>query len=133
MSTNGFGGIFFGMVILSHSVHEILHIVIAFELWESCLAYTSIVIHSDNTAVVHVIYKTTLKDTKLTHLMRRLMNLSLSQNVHFRAEHIHSIANTAANLFFRLQVQEFMNRFPHMDIYIYIHTNIINAAFFRNI
>ena len=61
------------------------------------------------------------------------MNLSLSQNIHFRAEHIHSIANTAANLFFRLQVQEFMTRFPHMDIYIYIYTQISLMLHFSEI
>ena len=49
------------------------------------------------------------------HLMRRLMILSLSQNIHFRAEHIPGISNTAADLLTRLQVQEFMTRFPHMD------------------
>ena len=43
------------------------------------------------------------------------MILSLSQNIHFRAEHIPGISNTAADLLSRLQVQEFMTRFPHMD------------------
>ena len=58
---------------------------------------------------------TTTKDTKFMHLMRRLMILSLSQNIHFRAEHIPGIANTTADLLPRLQLQEFMTRFPHRD------------------
>ena len=41
--------------LLSHhvSLSEFLPIVIAFELWGSCLANIPIVIHSDNAAVVH--------------------------------------------------------------------------------
>ena len=49
------------------------------------------------------------------HLMKRLMMLSLSQNIHFRAKHIPGIANTAADLLSRLQVQDFVTRFPHKD------------------
>ena len=116
MATNGFMGEFSSEWLSHHiSVREFLPIVIAFELWGSCLANTSIVIHLDNAAVVNVINKTTSKDTKLMHQMRRLIILSLSQNIHFRAEHITGNANTAADLLSRLQVQEFMTRFPHMD------------------
>ena len=46
-------------------VCEFLPIVIAFELWGSCLANTTIVKHSDNAAVVHVINKTTQKTPHL--------------------------------------------------------------------
>ena len=38
------------------------------------------------------------------HMMRRLMILSLSQNIHFQTEHIPGISNTAADLISRLQV-----------------------------
>lgn len=124
-SNLGFGGIFgtkwfsekFSQEWLScHiSVREFLPIVIAFELWGSCLANSTVVIHSDNSAVVHVINKTTSKDTRLMQLMRRLMILSLSHNIHFQAQHIPGVANTAADLLSRLQVPQFLIRFPNMD------------------
>lgn len=55
-----------------------------YSIWNlgSCLANSTVVIHSDNSAVVHVINKTTSKDTKPT---QRLMILSLSHNIHFQA------------------------------------------------
>ena len=49
------------------------------------------------------------------HMMRRLMILSLSQNIHIQTEHIPGISNTAADLISRLQVQKFLTRFPHID------------------
>lgn len=48
-------------------------------------------------------------------LMRRLMILSLSHNIHFQAQHIPGVANIAADLLSRLQVPEFLVRFPTMD------------------
>lgn len=124
-SNLGFGGIFgtkwfsekFSQEWLScHiSVREFLPIVIAFELWGSCLANSTVVIHLDNSAVVHVINKTTSKDTRLMQLWRRLMILSLSHNIHFQAQHIPGVANTAADLLSRLQVPQFLIRFPNMD------------------
>ena len=78
------------------------------------MAIIPIVIYSDNVAVVHVINKTTSKDTKLMHLMKRQMILSSSQNIHFRAEHIPSIANTAAGLISRLLFLEFITKFQHL-------------------
>lgn len=61
------------------------------------------------------INKTTSKDTKLMQLMRRLMILSLSHNSHFQAQHIPGVANIAADLLSRLQIPEFLVRFPTMD------------------
>lgn len=43
------------------------------------------------------------------------MILSLSHNIHFQAQHIPGVANTAADLLSRLQVPEFLIRFPNMD------------------
>lgn len=48
-------------------------------------------------------------------LMRRLMILSLSYNVHFIAEHIPGKSNKAADLLSRLQVDEFKVQFPFTD------------------
>ncbi|XP_078333005.1 uncharacterized protein LOC144625574 [Crassostrea virginica] len=97
------------------SVREFLPIVIAFDLWGSLLSNSTVVLHSDNLAVVHVINKTSSRDPALMQLMRRLMVLSLKHNIFFRAQHIQGISNIAADLLSRLQIQEFRSRFPHMD------------------
>lgn len=43
------------------------------------------------------------------------MIFSLSHNIHFQAQHIPGVANIAADLLSRLQVPEFLVRFPTMD------------------
>lgn len=97
------------------SVREFLPIVIALEMWSSTLKNSTIVLHSDNLAVVQIINKNTSKDPKLMQLMRRLMLLSLTHNIHFYAKHIQGVVNVAADLLSLLQVSEFKTRFPHMD------------------
>lgn len=97
------------------SVREFLPIVLALEIWGSSLKNCTVILHSDNMAVVQVINKNTSKDSCLMKLMRRLMILSLSHNVHFIAEHIPGKSNKAADLLSRLQVDEFKAQFPFMD------------------
>ena len=96
-------------------MREFLPIVIALEMWSSTLRNSTIVLHSDNLAVVQVINKNTSKDSNLMRLMRCLMILSLTFHIHFSAEHIQGITNVAADLFSRLQVSEFRAKFPHMS------------------
>lgn len=97
------------------AVREFLPIVIALELWCHQFQNCRVILHSDNIAVVHVINKTTSKDPNLMTLMRRLMLLSLQHNIHFVAEHVPGVLNTAADMLSRLQVTEFQIRFPHMQ------------------
>lgn len=97
------------------SVREFLPIVIAFEIWGHLLSNSTVVLHVDNIAVVHVINKNSSRDPSLMQLMRRLMVLSLTHNIHFRAKHIEGVNNIAADLLSRLQVKEFQARFPYMD------------------
>lgn len=97
------------------SVREFLPIVIAFETWGSTFQNSSVVLHCDNSAVVQVINKTSSKDTNLMILMRRLMVLSLKNNIHFSARHFPGVYNTAADMLSRLQVTQFKIRFPYMD------------------
>ena len=54
------------------SVRKFFPIVLAMELWGEELSNTSVVLHSDNCAVVHVINKNSSKDPNLMKLMRRL-------------------------------------------------------------
>jgi hypothetical protein len=43
------------------------------------------------------------------------MLLSLRHNIHFTAEHYPGILNKAADMLSRLQVADFLVRFPHMQ------------------
>ena len=126
-SNLGFGGTFdnkwfwgeFSSEWLSHhiSVREFLPIVIAFELWGSCLANIPIVIHSDNAAVVHghVINKKNLNRHQ-TYASDETTNDFVFISEHTLSSRTYTwYCKTAANLLSRLQVQEFMTRFPHMD------------------
>lgn len=85
------------------------------EMWGATLSNSSIVFHSDNSAVVHIINKNTSKDPNLMKLMRRLMVASLLHNIHFNAEHIAGLLNIAADLLSRLQISRFRTLYPTMD------------------
>lgn len=124
-SNSGYGGVFghqwfYGPFDASWlnfhiSVREFLPIVLAIEMWGPTVTNTSVTFHSDNIAVVHVINKNTSKDSNLMSLMRRLMIASLRYNIHFRAEHVPGLLNTAADLLSRLQIQQFKDQYPKMD------------------
>lgn len=96
------------------SVREFFPIVLAMEIWGESLSNTAVVLHSDNSAVVHVINKNSSKDPHLMKLMRRLMLASLKYNIHFFAEHIPGLYNVAPDLLSRLQIQRFRELFPAM-------------------
>lgn len=89
------------------------------EMWGATLSNSSIVFHSDNNAVVHIINSNTSKDPNLMKLMRRLMVASLTHNIHFNAEHIPGLLNIAADLLSRLQISRFQTLYPTMDSYSY--------------
>lgn len=97
------------------AVRRFLPIVIALELWFHQFKNCTVILHSDNIAVVHVINKNTSKDPHLMTLMRRLMLLSLQHNIHFFAKTVPCVLNTAADMLSRPQVPEFQARFPHMQ------------------
>ena len=90
-------------------------IIIAMDLWGTTLTNSSVVFHSDNIAVVHIINSNTSKDPNLMKLMRRLMVASLTYNIQFSAEHIPGLHNTAADLVSRLQISRFRTLYPLMD------------------
>lgn len=96
------------------SVREFFPIVLAMEIWGESLSNTTVVLHSDNSAVVHVINKNSSKDPHLMKLMRRLMLASLKYNIHFFAEHIPGLYNVAPDLLSRLQIQRFRELFSDM-------------------
>lgn len=97
------------------SVREFFPNVLAMEIWGEGLSNTSVVLHSDNSVVVHVINTNSSKDPHLMKLMRRLMLALLKYNISFFAEHIPGLYNVAPDLLYRLQIQRFRELFPDME------------------
>lgn len=122
----GFGGVFgkkwfFGQwseLWTKHhiSVKELLPIVVAVETWGSDLQNKKIYFYSDNMAVVQVINKQTAKDPHIMKLLRRLVVQCLKCNILFRARHIPGVDNVLSDRLSRLQIQEFREVAPYMDL-----------------
>ena len=89
------------LVRLSYIIREFLPNIVAMDLWGTTLTNSSVVLHSDNIAVVHIINSNTSKDPNLMKLMRRLMVASPTYDIQFSAEHIPGLHNTAADLLSR--------------------------------
>ena len=85
------------------SVLELYPIFVALSTWAPLLANHTIILHSDNTAVVHVLNSRTAKDAQLLHLIRKITLISLSHNVNYRAVHIPGKSNLLADALSRFQ------------------------------
>ena len=79
--------------------------VLAVSVWADSLSNKCISFHSDNRAVVDINSQTS-KDTKVMHLMRKLVLSCLRHNILFRAVHISGINNNLADFVSRLQVEK---------------------------
>ena len=88
--------------------------VLAVSVWADSLSNkcTCISFLSDNRAVVDIINSQTSKDTKVMHLMRKLVLSCLRHNILFRAVHISGINNNLADSLSRLQVEKFQALAP---------------------
>ncbi|KAK3086988.1 hypothetical protein FSP39_000072 [Pinctada imbricata] len=96
------------------TIKELFPIVLALEVFAAQIANSKIIFHSDNLAVVHIINKQTSKDKTIMKLVRRLVVCILKHNVVFKACHIPGVLNVAADKLSRLQVQQFVQLYPHM-------------------
>ena len=85
--------------------------VLAVSVWADSLSNKCISFHSDNRAVVDINSQTS-KDTKVMHLMRKLVLSCLRHNILFRAVHISGINNNLADFVSRLQVEKFQALVP---------------------
>ena len=79
---------------------------------DSRLSNKCISFHSDNRAMVDIINSQTSKDTKVMHLMRKLVLSCLRHNILFRAVHIPGINNNLADSLSRLRVKKFQALAP---------------------
>ena len=95
--------------------HELLPIVLAFEIWGSQLANKCISLHSDNMSVVHILNKQSSKDSDVMVLVRRFVICCMSFNILTKAFHIPGKKNVLPDLLSRFQVEEFHRLAPAMD------------------
>ena len=71
---------------------------------------------TDNEALVHVINKSTCRDTSLMIFVRKLVLVCLKNNILFKAKHISGFKNTLADALSRLQIQRLKELAPaYMD------------------
>ena len=80
--------------------------VLPVSVWADGVSNKCISFHSDNRAVADIINSQTSKDTKVKHLMRKLVLSCLRHNILFRAVHIPDINNNLADSLSRLQVEK---------------------------
>lgn len=89
---------------------------IAFKIWGHLLSHNTVVLITCRQLSGGSCHQQKLFQGPITHATHaRLMVLSLTHNIHFRAKHIEGVNNIAADLLSRLHVKELQARFPYMD------------------
>ena len=85
-------------------------------LWGDHIRNRCITFFTDNEALVHVINKSTCRDTSLMIFVRKLVLVCLRHNILFKAKHISGFTNTLADALSRLQIERFKKLAPaYMD------------------
>ena len=92
---------------LSISALEMYPILLALLLFSSELKGKSLVIHTDNEALVHVFNNKSSKDPYISNMLRELTLVCLRHNLRVRAVHIPGHFNSFADALSRLQVSKF--------------------------
>jgi hypothetical protein len=94
---------------------ELYPITLAFLMFTSELQGRSIIIHTDNEALVHVINSRKSKDNLILSLLRMLHLTCLHNNIRIKAVHIPGYLNSLADALSRLQVSRFKAEAPWAD------------------
>ena len=98
------------------AILEFYTIVLSLLLWGDKIRDKCLTIFTDNEALVHVINKSTCKDTTLMIFVCKLVLVCLRQNILFKAKHISGFKNTLADALSRLQIPRFKKLAPaYMD------------------
>ena len=85
-------------------------------LWGDHIRERCITFFTDNKALVHVINKSTFRDTSLMIFVRKLVLVCLKRYILFKAKHISGFKNTLADALSRLQIERFKKLAPaYMD------------------
>ena len=94
------------------TIKEFVPVVMAAAIWGTSWAGKSVLIRSDNAAVVAVINSGTSRDHEVMHLMRCLVFISAKFNFIFSAAHIPGIHNQLADALSRDNYQYFESHYP---------------------
>ena len=79
------------------AVKEMVPVVIATAIWGEQWAERTVLVRSDNMAVVHVLSAGTARDARLMHLLRCLHFFSARHLISIRAKHVAGVFNSAAD------------------------------------
>ena len=90
--------------VLNFAILEFYPIVFSLMLWGNQIKNRCITFFTDNEALVHVINKSTCKDTTLMVFVRKLVLDCLNHNILFKAKHISGFKNTLADALSRLKI-----------------------------
>ena len=75
----------------------------------------TIIMHTDNQALVCIINKQTSKSKRVMMLVRKMVLLLLENNIMFKAQHIYGKVNNIADALSRKQFQKFRTLAPKAD------------------
>ena len=100
---------------LNIAVLEFYPILLALLIWAEELRDKSILLRSDNMAVVCVINNNTTKDKTIMILVRKLVLLCLKYNILVKSKHIPGKQNVISDLLSRSQVERAKLKAPYMD------------------
>lgn len=94
---------------------ELVPIVLALEAWRDPLRNKTVMLHTDNAALVWVINKQSSKEKLVMKLVRRLVRACLNFNILCQAQHVPGEINKSADALSRLQVDRFRTLQPGAD------------------
>ena len=98
------------------AILEFYPIVLSLMLWGDHIRDRCITFFTDNEALVHVVNKSTCRDTSLMIFVRKLLLVCLRHSILFKAKHISGFKNTLADALSRLQIERFKKLAPaYMD------------------
>ena len=102
---------------LNIAAKEMVPVVIGVALWGQGWAKSTLLVRSDNMAVVHALTSGAAKDPLLMHLLRCLHFYTASHQIGIQARHVQGALNTAADALSRNNLSLFFNCSPqaHKD------------------
>ena len=125
-SNVGFGGVMGGCwfserwdvscTTLHINVKELFAIVAAVFTWGASWADMDLVIYTDNKPITQIWSSGSTKNGTIMFLIRTLFLYIAKRNVNIRLEHVFGYSNVKADLLSRLQVTEFLRKYPDMEM-----------------
>ena len=98
------------------NVKELFAIVAAVFTWGASWADMDLVIYTDNKPITQIWSSGSTKNGTIMFLIRTLFLYIAKRNVNIRLEHVFGYSNVKADLLSRLQVTEFLRKYPDMEM-----------------